>query len=129
MKGLDSSMGQGIYLGDSLIQDIPGKVEGEYARLLDESFYRIRNFDRMPPFFMSIVSASDHWMFISSTGGLSAGRTSAESAVFPYYTDDRLEENAGNTGAVAVLRVTRGGKTCLWKPFSLGCEDVYRVER
>jgi hypothetical protein len=129
MKGLDSSMGQGIYLGDSLIHDIPGKVEGEYATLLDESFYRIRHFDRMPPFFMSIVSASDHWMFISSTGGLSAGRTSAESAVFPYYTDDRLEENAGNTGAVAIFRITRGGKTCLWKPFSLGCEDVYRVER
>ncbi|MEJ2279477.1 MAG: hypothetical protein P8Y70_17300 [Candidatus Lokiarchaeota archaeon] len=44
----------------------------------------------MPPFFMSIVSSSNHWLFISSTGGLSAGRVSAEQALFPYYTDDKL---------------------------------------
>jgi len=24
----------------------------------------------MPPFFMSIVSGADHWLFVASTGGL-----------------------------------------------------------
>ena len=36
----------------------------------------------MRPFFMSIVSNSDHWMFISSTGGLSAGRKNSNYALF-----------------------------------------------
>jgi len=29
-----------------------------------ERYYRIDNNDRMPPFLMNIVSASDQWMFI-----------------------------------------------------------------
>ncbi len=57
-------------------------------------------------------------MFISSTGGLSAGRSSAESAIFPYYTDDRISENRDNTGPVAIFQVTRNGRTSLWEPFS-----------
>ena len=36
----------------------------------------------MRPFFMSIVSNSDHWMFISSTGGFSAGRKTATMLFF-----------------------------------------------
>ena len=31
----------------------------------------------MRPFFMTLVSGSDHWMFISSTGALTAGRGNA----------------------------------------------------
>ena len=81
--------------------------------MLGEPYYCIRNYDHMPPFFMSIVSNSDHWLFISSTGGLSAGRSNAESALFPYYTDDRLTENSDNTGHVAISRVTRGARTYL----------------
>ena len=37
-----------------------------------EEFYVIENVDQMNPFFMTLVSSSDHWMFISSNGGLSA---------------------------------------------------------
>ena len=57
-----------------------------------EKYYRIENSDRMRPFFMSIVSDSNHWMFISSNGGLTAGRKNAEFALFPYYTDDKITE-------------------------------------
>ncbi len=120
---------QGLYLGNSLLQASTGKVEGEYVHLLDEEFYCIRGYDRMPPFFMSIVSSSDHWMFISSTGGLSAGRSSAESAIFPYYTDDRVTENNDNTGPVAIFQVSRQERTHLWEPFSTCSGDVYRHER
>ena len=67
---------------------------------------------------MSIVSSADHWLFISSTGGLTAGRINAESALFPYYTDDKVSENSVNTGPVTCLRVQRGGQSILWEPFS-----------
>ena len=120
---------QGLYIGDSLVQDPTGKVRGEYVTLLDEEFYCIRHYDRMPPFFLSIVSSSDHWMFISSTGGLSAGRSSAESAVFPYYPDDRLAENQANTGPVAIFQVTRQGRTSLWEPFCTRSGSLYRLVR
>ncbi|HTX91995.1 MAG TPA: hypothetical protein VMC09_12345, partial [Anaerolineales bacterium] len=121
--------GLDLYLGDTKLNKPAGKVTGEPVTLLGEQFYRIRNFDRMPAFFMSIVSSSDHWMFISSTGGLTAGRASAESALFPYYTDDRVAENYPNTGHVAVLRVEHGGRTCLWEPFTGQSARPYRVER
>ncbi len=84
----------------------------------------------MPPFFyMSVVSSSDHWLFISSTGGLTAGRINAESALFPYTTDDKITENYANTGHVAALLVTRSGRTTLWEPFGDCTASSYRIER
>jgi len=47
-----------------------------------ETYLKIANSDAMRPFFMSVVSDSNHWMFISSNGGLSAGRKNAEYALF-----------------------------------------------
>jgi hypothetical protein len=49
-------------------------VQGGYVNLLGEAYYRIANYDSLEPFFISLVSGSDHWLFIASTGGLSAGR-------------------------------------------------------
>lgn len=83
----------------------------------------------MPSFFMSIVSSSNHWLFISSTGGLSAGRVSAEQSLFPYYTDDKLTENSENTGQKSILLVTRNAHTSLWEPFSVRYQGVYQIER
>ena len=79
-----------IYIGDTVQKQSNLEVKGEYVALLGETFFKIENFDGMEPFFMSIVSSSNHWLFISSTGGLSAGRVSAEQALFPYYTADKL---------------------------------------
>jgi hypothetical protein len=106
-----------------------GKVDGNYQTLFGEPYYVIDNYDHMPPFFMTLVSASNHWLFISSTGGLSAGRISAETALFPYYTDDKLTENADNTGPKTLMHVTKAGKTHLWEPFSPRQEGLYRLER
>ncbi|MFT6355778.1 MAG: hypothetical protein ACJAXD_002774, partial [Cryomorphaceae bacterium] len=64
----------------------------------EESWFKIPNHDSLRPFFMSIVSDSNHWMFISSNGGLTAGRKNAEHALFPYYSDDKITELAHNTG-------------------------------
>ncbi|MFY0608657.1 MAG: hypothetical protein JXR10_18205 [Cyclobacteriaceae bacterium] len=83
-----------------------------------ELFYRISNVDKMSPFFMSVVSSSNHWMFISSNGGLTAGRQNAESSLFPYYTDDKLTELADITGSKSIFQVETPEGIRIWEPFS-----------
>ena len=68
-------------------------VSGEFVTLGKERFYAIHNVDKMPPFFISVVSSSDHWLFVSSTGGLTAGRVSPEQALFPYITVDKIHDS------------------------------------
>ncbi|MEX0678333.1 MAG: hypothetical protein WD063_14725 [Pirellulales bacterium] len=102
---------------------------GEFIEFDGEQFYRIGNYDRMPPFFLSVVSAEDHWMFLSSHGGITAGRRDADHALFPYYTDDKLRDHAESSGGKTILRVRRGGKEFLWEPFSARSEGRFRVSR
>ena len=83
-----------------------------------ETFFKIANVNEMPPFFISIVSDSNHWMFISSNGGLSSGRKDAEHALFPYYTDDKITNSVENTGSKTIFRVSKNEKSYLWEPFS-----------
>lgn len=80
-------------------------ISGQFVDLMGERFYKISNVDRMSPFFISVVSASDHWLFISSTGCLSAGRIRPENALFPYRSVDHIHENAENTGSKTIVRV------------------------
>jgi hypothetical protein len=95
-----------------------GLTEG-FVTINGEPAYGIPNVDRMLPFLMSIVSDSDLWMFASSTGGLTAGRSSPEHALFPYETDDRLHCLYGVTGPITLLRITSAdGTTELWEPFA-----------
>ncbi|MCZ4408216.1 hypothetical protein O3Q51_05320 [Cryomorphaceae bacterium 1068] len=84
----------------------------------EESWFKIPNHDSLRPFFMSIVSDSNHWMFISSNGGLTAGRKNAEHALFPYYSDDKITELAHNTGPKTIFQVETDGGTQIWEPFS-----------
>jgi hypothetical protein len=84
----------------------------------DVEMYRIDSIDRLDPFLMTVVSNSDLWMFVSSTGGLTAGRVEAEQCIFPYETDDRLHHLSGRVGPVTVLRIGRSGTTTLWEPFT-----------
>jgi len=118
-----------VYIGNTQLHPSGKDSGGEVVRLLGEDFYKISNYDAMQPFFMSLVSSSDHWLFIASTGGLSAGRVNADHALFPYYTVDKLTENSETTGAKTILLVEREGKTSLWEPFSVRQQGLYRVER
>jgi hypothetical protein len=118
-----------IFIGAAPQKQLEKVVQGKYVSLLSDSFYKIQNFDAIDPFFMSIVSSSDHWLFISSTGGLSAGRGSADQAIFPYYTDDKLTENSENTGNKAILLVSRSDQTSLWEPFTHRQWGIYSIER
>ena len=104
-------------------------VDGRLVDLGGERYYRIGHYDHMDPFFMSVVSDSDHWMFVSSAGGLTAGRRDPDTALFPYYTDDRIHDASETTGPLTLLRVTREGRTMLWEPFSQRQHDLYTTER
>ncbi|MFZ1456387.1 MAG: hypothetical protein WAT46_10130, partial [Saprospiraceae bacterium] len=84
----------------------------------NDQFLKISNNNLMRPFFMSVVSDSDHWMFISSNGGLSAGRKNAEYALFPYYTDDKITEFADITGSKSIFQIVSGKNKLIWEPFS-----------
>ncbi|MDP1822778.1 MAG: hypothetical protein Q8L48_06040 [Archangium sp.] len=77
----------------------------------------IRDVDRLPPFLMSVVSHSDHWLFVSSRGGLTAGRRSPAGALFPYVTDDKLHTCHAHTGPQTTLRVLTPNGPRVWEPF------------
>ena len=77
-----------IYLGQQLQHSQQHAASGQYVDLDGETYYQIADFDQMKDFFISVVSDSNHWMFISSRGGLSAGRVNSGNALFPYYSDD-----------------------------------------
>ena len=104
-------------------------VRGEQVTLEGEDFYRIANYDRMRPFFMTVVSDADHWMFISSNGALSAGRRNADLALFPYYTDDKIRDMVEVTGSKTILVVRHRGRIHLWEPFSERGQGIYRTRR
>ena len=104
-------------------------VAMDVVMLNGEKFYKISNSDSMRPFFMSIVSDSNHWMFISSNGGLTAGRKNAEFALFPYYTDDKITESAEITGSKTIFQVSYNNQTLIWEPFSERFTDKYNISR
>lgn len=104
-------------------------VEMEKVKIGKEDYFKISNNDAMRPFFMSIVSDSNHWMFISSNGGLTAGRKNSEFALFPYYTDDKITESAEITGSKTIFQIQKEDKTVIWEPFSDRFEGKFRIIR
>ena len=118
-----------IYLGKNKAYNQALEIKGEVVNFENEVYYRISNSDKMRPFFMSLVSNSNHWMFISSNGALTAGRKDANNALFPYYTDDKITESAEITGSKTIIQIHKDGKTFLWEPFSNKYQGVYSIKR
>ena len=106
----------------------PEVAEGSFVDLRGERYYRLAHYDAIPPFFMSIVSDSDHWLFISSNGGLTTGRKDADHALFPYYPEDRIHDGGAHTGSKTIVRVLDGG-VLLWEPFSSQGDARHHVSR
>ena len=104
-------------------------VSGEFVDLDGERYYAIRNVDKLVPFFISVVSDSDHWLFISSNGGLTAGRVSPETALFPYVTVDKIHDSAIHTGSKTLFRVNAGGRRYEWEPFNTEHDGLYLIHR
>ncbi|MBN2279840.1 MAG: hypothetical protein JXQ65_04600 [Candidatus Marinimicrobia bacterium] len=105
------------------------KVIGKIIYFNNEPFYKIENFDQISPFFMSIVSDSDLWMFLSSNGALTAGRRNPDNALFPYYTDDRIHDSAEITGSKTIIIVKKEQQHYLWEPFSQRYQGLYQTCR
>ncbi|MBE0424287.1 MAG: hypothetical protein IBX66_10170 [Lutibacter sp.] len=118
-----------IYIGNKEASFDANEVEGHLITIGNESYYKISNVNKMRPFFMSIVSNSNHWMFLSSNGGLSVGRKNSNNALFPYYTDDKITESAEITGSKTIVQIHSEGKSYLWEPFSKKYEGVYKISR
>jgi hypothetical protein len=104
-------------------------AQGSFVDIRGERYYRLAHYDAIPPFFMSIVSDSDHWLFISSNGGLTAGRRDSDHALFPYYTEDRIHDGCEHTGSKTIVRVPRDGEIELWEPFSGQADGRHQVSR
>ena len=117
-----------MYIGKNLRQTNPIEPDGKLIKIKGDWFFKISNVDNMPPFFMSIVSDANHWMFIGSNGGLSAGRKDCNQALFPYYTVDKILETSETTGSKTILRVDQDGKSFLWEPFSVLTDSGYNIE-
>lgn len=118
-----------IRVGLAELKTVSGGSAGEFVERQGEEFYRIADYDRMRAFFFTLVSDSDHWMFLSTNGSLTAGRRNPEHALFPYYTDDKIEDGQGRTGSATIVLAQRGGKTFLWEPFSDRYQGLYALQR
>ncbi len=118
-----------IFLGDNEVVDGKSNITGQFVMIGDEKYYKIQNYHEMPDFFISIVSNSDHWMFISSNGSLSAGRKNRDNALFPYYTVDKIHDYKGKTGSSTCFLVKKDDKTFLWEPFTDQSQKFYTVTR
>lgn len=110
-------------------QTLNKTVEMSRVVMDNEHYYKIANSDAMRPFFMNVVSDSDHWMFISGNGGLTAGRRNPEYALFPYYTDDKITEFADITGSKSIFQIHSDSEILVWEPFSERFTGRYAISR
>jgi len=104
-------------------------VSGEFMDLAGERYYAIRNVDKMDPFFISVISDVDHWLFVSSNGGLTAGRVSPDTALFPYITVDKIHDSTPHTGSKTILWATIDGARHAWEPFNREHDGRYKTSR
>ena len=118
-----------IWIGNTLQHQPEVHTSGNFVTIHNERFYKICNVDGLAPFFINLVSSSNHWFFIGSTGGLSAGRVNSNQALFPYYTVDKIIENHENTGSKTIILVEQAGRRYLWEPFSNINKGSYQIER
>lgn len=105
------------------------EISGKFVTIQGERYYEIQHFDAMQPFFISIASESDLWMYVSSNGSLTAGRRNPDNALFPYYTDDKITDSAEITGSKTIVRIPQSTGFKVWEPFSCRNEGIYAIER
>jgi hypothetical protein len=104
-------------------------VSGDFVTVSGERWYAIHNADRMAPFFVSVISNVDHWLFVSSAGGLTAGRVSPDTALFPYITVDKIHDAALYTGPRTLLRAGAGAEAQYWEPFNREHDGRFQLTR
>ena len=109
---------------------LAGQPAGEFVRFEGEDYYRISSYHLMPPFLMTIATDADLWMFVTSGGGLTAGRVDPDGSIFPYETVDKLHDGHHHTGPITLIRARRpGASSVLWEPFSELRPDGPAIDR
>ena len=88
----------------------------EFADIDGGRYALIRGVERLPPFFMNVVSDGDAWIFAGSNGGLTAGRRDPDGAIFPYRPADQILHDPRSCGVVSVIRIDG---EC-WEPWAAG---------
>ncbi len=99
---------------------IPSNKTGNPTNKGNTETIYIDGYDKMPPFFMSLVSRDNLWTYVSSHGSLSAGRGSEDQVIFPYVTVDKIHDSYGITGPRTLIRLE---DDTLWEPFSPNAES------
>ncbi len=100
----------------ALNSTLPPYPKGTIREREGSWWYCLEGAEGMEPFLMTQASDSDHWMFILSNGGLTAGRRNPDQALFPYYTQDKMLDLSGRSGSRTLIR--RVADRRLWQPFS-----------
>ncbi len=95
---------------------------GSFVTRAGQSYYKISQAECLKPFFIQVASASDIWIFLSSKGGVTAGRQNAEHNLFPYETEDRLHSNY-DTGSRTYIQA----KGEIWQPFAQNAGDKFKI--
>jgi hypothetical protein len=107
----------------------PDTRNGGPVEFEGQPFLCIRGYTALPPFLVTVPSDTDLWMFASSAGGLTAGRTDPDGALFPYVTVDELHDAHHHTGPITILRVRHAGAgERVWEPFAERPESNGTVE-
>ena len=57
-----------LFFGSASLNGENKEISLETVSINKESFFKIENYNHMNPFFMTVVSDVDHWMFISKIG-------------------------------------------------------------
>ncbi len=98
------------------------QANGSIINQNGKPYYKISNSETLPPFFIQVPSSSDVWLFMSSKGGITAGRKDASGNLFSYETDDRLHSSY-DTGSRTLIKYD--GK--LWQPFEANGTNKYNI--
>ncbi len=100
------------------------QVKGSFTIIDGIEYYKISNSEKLSPFFIQVASSTDIWIFLSSNGGLTAGRKNSSGNIFPYETDDKLHIDY-ETGSKTIVKI----KDKIWQPFEINGALKYNVSR
>ena len=105
----------------SYIASTDGDVTNESCQLVQlegEWYSKIADSHELPEFMMSLTGSSNHWMFISSYGALTAGRRNSNHAIFPYYSADKISDTRKQTCPRTIIHLgDANGDSKIWQPF------------
>ena len=107
----------------------PSSATGEFCDAFGVRCYCISGAEKLPPFLINLVSASNLWMFVASNGALTAGRVDADGALFPYQTVYRIYDSVGVIGPVTACWVSTAAGEVLWEPFAAHTTRIHSITR